>query len=128
MRSLTMSVDPRRVVARYLSAASGKLTAAMRNTVNKVLIQQGMDGNGRFKSPNDALSQISKILGHLGIEWGEVINGFPLRQPQGTMNIDLALSNPEDPFSPTTVTNSMLAFQWYRMEESGNYEVVAYLS
>jgi len=124
-----MPVDPRRVVVRYLSAAaSGRLTSALRNAVNRVLVQQGMDGNGRFKSPNDALTQISKILGHLGIEWGQVINGFPLRQPQGNMNIDLALSNQDDPFSPTDITNSVLAFHWYQHEATGQYEAVAYLS
>jgi hypothetical protein len=122
-------LDARRVVARYLSAAGGKIPPALRSTTNKVLIQQGMDGNGRFKSPGAALAEIGKILGHLGMEWGEVINSFPLRQPKGHMNISLALSNPEDPFSPTDVTNSVLAFQWYKFEEStGEFEVVAYLS
>jgi hypothetical protein len=97
--------------------------------VNKVLIQEGMDGNGRFDSPNKALAEISTILGHLGLEWGEVINGFPLRQPQGRMGIDIAITNPDDPFSPTAVTNSRLEFHWYKFEEStGKYEVVAYLS
>jgi hypothetical protein len=60
------------------------------------------------------------------MEWGQVINSFPLNQPQGRMMIDLAFTNPEDSFSPTDISNSALAFQWYELG-NGQYEVVAYL-
>lgn len=96
--------------------------------MNTVLIQAGMDGNGRFKSPNEALTEAGKILNSAGLEWDEVINSYPLRHaPKGNMNVTLAITNKDDPFSPVSIQNSMLAFQWYQLD-GGMYEVVAYLS
>jgi len=122
-----MSVSPQRVAARYLAAAPTRLSPKVRSAVNAALIRAGMDGNGRFKSPGEALGKASEVLAANGMEWGDVINSFPLRQPTGRMNIHLALSNPVDPFSPTDITSSMLAVQWYQLD-GGAYEVVAYLS
>jgi hypothetical protein len=99
----------------------------MKNAATASLIKAGMDGNGRFRSPGDALSKIGNVLSLQGMEWGEVIQSFPLKQPSGNMSIRLAITNPADPFSPTDISNSVLAFQWYQLE-SGQYEVVAYLS
>lgn len=121
-----MSASARKVVARYLSAAA-RLDQKVRSAANAALIKAGMDGNGRFRSPGMALSRISEVLSSHGIEWGEVIQSFPLKQPQGRMLIDLALSNPADPFSPTDIDNAALAFQWYQLDDD-RYEVVAYLS
>lgn len=122
-----MTSISRRVAARYLAAAVSSLPSKAKEAVNLSLIQAKMDGNGRFRSPGLALARISEVLASHGIEWGEVIQSFPLKQPQGRMNIDLAMSNSADPFSPTNISNSMLAFQWYQLE-NGQYEVVAYLS
>jgi hypothetical protein len=122
-----MPVSSRRVAARYLSAASARLDPKVKTTTNAALIKAGMDGNGRFRSPGMALARISEVLATHGIEWGEVIQSFPLRQPQGRMVIDLALTNPEDSFSPTDIANSALAFQWYQLGDE-QYEIVAYLS
>ena len=122
-----MTTNPRRIVARYLSASVGKLDAGARHTANARLVQGGMDGNGRFETPSLALAKIGDILSGFGIEWGEVIQSFPLRKPSGRMDIDLAFTNPEDSFSPVDIRNSRLAFQWYRLENE-KFEVVAYLS
>lgn len=122
-----MSVSPQRVVARYLSAATPRLTPKVRAATNAALIKAGMDGNGRFNSPGAALGKASEVLAANGMEWGEVISSFPLRQPKGRMNIRLAWSNPDDPYSPTDISSSVLAVQWYQLD-GGAYEVVAYLS
>jgi len=45
----------------------------------------------------------------------------------GRANFDIALSNPTDAFSPTDITNSMLAVTWHK-HDSGRYEVIAVLS
>lgn len=121
-----MSASIRRVVARYLSAAA-RLDQKVRSAANMALIKAGMDGNGRFRSPGMALSRISEVLSSHGIEWGQVIQSFPLKQPQGRMVIDLALTNPDDSFSPTDLDNTALAFQWYQLDDD-KYEIVAYLS
>ena len=47
--------------------------------------------------------------------------------PTGRSLIHLAFSNKKDPFSPTSIENSALAFYWHRFE-TGKYEVVAYVS
>ena len=86
-----------------------------------------MDGNGRFRSPGMALARISEVLATHGMEWGQVIQSFPLKEPQGRMNIYLAQTNPEDSFSPMDIDGSTLAFQWYKLEDD-KYEIVAYLS
>lgn len=122
-----MTVSPQRVAARYLSAASARIAPKTKSATNAALIRAGMDGNGRFKSPGEALARASEVLAANGMEWGEVINSLPLRQPKGRMNIGLAMSNPVDPFSPTDITSSALAVQWYQLD-GGAYEVVAYLS
>lgn len=122
-----MSIDARRVVARFVAAAAARLSPKVRSAGNMDLIRAGLDGNGRFKSPGEALGRASEVLAKHGMEWGEVINAFSLRPPQGNLNIDLALSNPTDPFSPMDISNSVLAVQWYQLD-SGQYEVVAYLS
>jgi hypothetical protein len=122
-----MTVSPQRVAARYLSAANARLTPKAKSATNAALIRAGMDGNGRFESPGKALGKASEVLAANGLEWGEVINSLPLRQPKGRMNIGIAMSNPDDPFSPTDISSSALAIQWYQLD-GGAYEVVAYLS
>ena len=122
-----MIASPQRVAARYLSAAGVRIPPNTKRATNAALIRAGMGGNGRFKSPAEALSKAGDILSVNGMEWGEVINSFPLGQPTGRMIIDIALSNPDDPFSPTNVNNSALAIQWYQLD-GGAFEVVAYLS
>lgn len=116
-----------RVASRYLAATPAYLEPKVKTTANMALIKAGMDGNGRFRSPGTALARISEVLSSHGMEWGQVINSFPLRQPQGRMMIDLALTNPADSFSPTDIANTALAFQWYGLD-NGQYEIVAYLS
>ncbi len=122
-----MRLNPRRIASRYLSAVPARLDPKVRTTANMALIKAGMDGNGRFRSPGTALARISEVLASHGIEWGEVIQSFPLKQPQGRMNIALALTNPSDSFSPKDIDNTALAFQWYQLDDT-MYEVVAYLS
>ena len=122
-----MLVSSRRVATRYIAAAVSRLSPKVRATTNAALIKAGMDGNGRFRSPGMALARISEVLATHGMEWGQVIQSFPLKEPQGRMNIYLAQTNPEDSFSPMDIDGSMLAFQWYKLEDD-KYEIVAYLS
>ena len=122
-----MEPDARRIAARYLAAAVAKLDQKTKSAVTAALIKAGMDGNGRFVTLGNALSRAGDVLAKFGIEWGEVINSFPLKAPKGSLNIDLAKTNLEDSFSPTDIGNTRLAFQWYTLD-NGQYEVVAYLS
>ena len=56
-----------------------------------------------------------------------MIDSFALKAARGRLTIALALTNPADPYSPTDIANTALAFQWYQLDNM-RYEVVAYLS
>jgi hypothetical protein len=123
------SPNPRRVASKYLKAAAPtvRLDPRTKSQATAALIRAGMDGNGRFPTLGKALSVAADVLATFGIEWGEVINSHSLNRPQGSLNIDLAKTNQEDSFSPMGIANSVLAFQWYTLD-NGQFEVVAYLS
>lgn len=123
-----MSPSFQRVAARYLvSITTVKLDARTKSQATAALIKAGMDGNGRFRTLGEALSRAGDVLAQFGIEWGEVINSHSLNKPAGSVNVDLAKTNNEDPFSPADIANSRLAFQWYTLDNN-QFEVVAYLS
>jgi hypothetical protein len=114
-----------RVANRFLAAKDARLDRRVMSRVNASLIRAGLDGNTRFRTPSEALARANKVLSDYGLEWDEVINSFQLKQPKGRMNIYLALSNQDDPFSPTSVGNTALAFFWDTLEKG--IEAVAYL-
>jgi len=122
-----MTISPRRVAERYLTATASRLTPKAKASANASLIRAGFGGAVRFESLGKALNKAGDVLSQNGMEWGEVISSFRLQEPTGRMNIDLAFQNPADAFSPVAISNSTLAFQWHRLE-SGLYEVIGYLS
>lgn len=99
----------------------------VRSEANDDLIQAGMDGNGRFKSVGLALSMACKVLEKYNIEPNQVFSAWEFKKPKGISSIELAFSNPGDPFSPMPIINSNLYFSWYELMPD-KYEVVAYLS
>lgn len=119
------------VVSRYLAtnrtAASVRLDNTTRQKVNADLMKKGLDGNRSFQRIGQALNVIAQVLEDSGLEQAEVFSADRFRRDDGRANFDIALSNPTDPFSPTDISNSMLAITWHR-HDSGNYEVIAYLS
>ena len=119
-------ISPIRVATRFLAAKSTLLDTKVKSLVNAALIRAGLDGNRRFRTPGEALARANTALSEHGLEWDEVINSHQLSQPKGRLNISLALSNANDPFSPTSVGNTALAFFWDTLEE-GKIEAIAYL-
>ena len=98
-----------------------------RLAINEALASTGFDGNHRFSSITNALSKAKAVLDGFGIEEDQVLSAFEFSGPTGRSLIHLAFSNKKDPFSPTSIENSALAFYWHRFE-TGKYEVVAYVS
>ena len=98
-----------------------------RLAINEALASTGFDGNHRFSSITNALSKAQGVLDGFGIEVDQVLSAWEFGGDNGRSLIHLAFSNKKDPFSPTSIENSALAFYWHRFE-TGKYEVVAYVS
>lgn len=109
------------------AATSKKLDAATRSKANAALERNGLDGNGRFAKVGEGLSRAFTVLAQFGIEPDETLNAHGFMGPQGRRTIHLAFSNPEDSFSPVSITNSMLAITWQELRP-GRFEMLAYLS
>jgi hypothetical protein len=102
------------------------LDASTRRKANAALIRKGFDGNSRFRSMSQALSEAMGVLSDFGIEADEVLSAWTYKPKTGTNSINLAFSNPEDSFSPVQISNSTLYISWTELETG--YEVIAYLS
>jgi len=104
-----------------------KLDKQDRAMINESLIRAGLDGNGRFRSVGMALSAASGVLDDYGLEPDEVLSAWKFSGPSGHTQIHVAQSNRSDPFSPTPIGNSVLAFSWHQHGE-GRWEALAYMS
>ena len=109
------------------AAAGVRLDNSTRQKVNADLMKKGLDGNLAFQRLGQALNVIAEVLQDAGLEQAEVFSASRFMGDDGRANFDIALSNPTDSFSPTDITNSMLAVTWHK-HDSGRYEVIAYLS
>jgi hypothetical protein len=118
--------DLANVVAGVVTAGR-KLDRGTQQKVNKDLIKAGLDGNGRFKRIGEALNAIAKVLDKHGLQQDDVFSADLFRDNKGQRTFAIAYSNPDDPFSPETVDNSLLVVQWYELQP-GMLEVVSYLS
>lgn len=115
-------------VVAHVVTAERKLDRKTQQKVNQDLIKAGLDGNGRFRRVGEALNTIAKVLDRNGLQQDDVFSADLFRGDKGNRTFAIAYSNPDDPFSPETVGNSMLVVQWHLFEETGQYEVLAYLS
>lgn len=117
-----------RITDRYLAKyASAKLDSSTRNKINKAFLRAGLDGNTYFIKAQHGFQKAHHVLMDFGIEPAEVGNSHVFNQKDGKITQLLAFSNPEDPFSPVDIRNSMLVVTFHEMQ-SGRYEVIAYLS
>ncbi len=87
----------------------------------------GLDGNQPFRSVGSGLAAIGEVLSKHGLEWDTTLSSHLFRGEAGRRTLDIAFSNPADSFSPTSISNSMVALTWHQ-HQSGNFEVIAYLS
>lgn len=103
------------------------LSESERQLINGLLRQAGFDGNGRFDSIGQAINRLSGILESRRVEVADDFAADIFKFTSPPHNFDLAFSNPEDPFSPIPITNSMLSVSWYQTE-TGMWEILAYLT
>lgn len=103
-----------------------KLTPAIRNKIAKDFKKAGLDGNGRFRKPEEGYSKAVDIISKYGLELDGIPDSHRFRGDKGSVTVDLAWSNKEDPFSPTSI-NSMLAVSFYKLEDD-KFEVLTYIT
>lgn len=106
---------------------AGNIAPSERTNITRALSDAGFDGRKLFRSPTQGLSVLQGVLAEFGLEPDQIFSSHIFKRPEGTQQIHLAHSNPEDPFSPDPVRNAMVFYQWYTMP-SGNVEIVAYVS
>ena len=124
------SLSASRVASAFISkmAASSKLDRTLKSQINQTLMAQGFDGNTVFSRPERAYSQAVDIIGAYGLEMDEVVSSHLFKaRPTIILNIDVAFSNPDDLFSPVSITNSVLHMQITELLP-GRFEAIAYMS
>ena len=120
--------DKMRAKTTRLASRGQPLDRATRTKANSALIRAKLDGNGRFRKPEQAYSKALDVLSGFGIELGEVVSSHQFQaRPTGTLRVDLAFTNQQDSFSPVEISNSILYLQFTELRD-GVFEAVAYLS
>lgn len=104
-----------------------RLETPLRVRVNKAFEKAGLDGNGRFPSNGRAINAIHGVMSDHGIEEDGIFSGDIWKQASGERTMDIAFSNADDPFSPTKISNSLLAVQWFELSP-GKFEYVVRLT
>lgn len=109
-------------IAAYLSSQD-------RQNINNDLINNGFDGNGRFRSPTEAWQKIWSVLSKYNINPSEESSGDFTKLDQGRKTYPLFISTSEaSQFDPgENIENSLLVFTWYKFEDD-KFEVLSYLS
>lgn len=114
-----------KVASRHL--ARTRLDTSDIQKINAEMRRIGFDGNYPWRSVGESLNALFGVLEEYGVEPDQVLSAGLFNRPQGTTIIDLAFTNREDLFSPISITNTGVFFQWYQ-QTSHSWEVVAYLS
>jgi len=115
--------DPEVVVKQ----ASEKLQTALRQKVNFDLVKAKLDGTMPWPRLAQALNKIGEVLYNNGISH-DIMSADRFRGSEGRAVLDIDFINAEDPFSPVQISNSSLVITYHKFEETGRWEVIAYLS
>jgi hypothetical protein len=95
--------------------------------INAHLGRQGLDGNGRFRRAEGGYVLALDLLQEHGIELWGVVSSHRFNPDANGFGIDLAYTNPDDPFSPVQIRNTVLRYQYTKLSED-RFEALAYLS
>lgn len=109
-----------------LKTGSARLIPSLRQKINAELVREGFGGRGRWRRPDRGYAKALEVLSKFDIELDEVVSPHLFRGPQGRVNVDIAFSNPEDPFSPEPISNSVLRLDF--TDVGNGYEIIGYLS
>lgn len=118
------------------TVVSNKMTTAMKNKINARLAGRadGLDGNKSWPKAEHGYAHALEVLSDYGIELDGVVNSMGFKPMSGTVRANLAFTNVEDSFSPTSIINTMLIISFAPRGYEGadrtetRFEVIAYLS
>lgn len=118
------------------TVVSNKITTAMRNKINARFAgrAEGLDGNKSWPKAEHGYAHALDVLRDYKIELDGVVNSMSFKPLSGTVRVNLAFTNAEDPFSPTPIENTMLIVSFAPRGYEGadrtetRFEVIAYLS
>jgi len=113
---------------RTAAAGHTRLPPDIRRKANAALDKAGFGGRKKWRKVGMAITDAFTVLAKFGIELDEIISAFHIDQPKGTYNVNIAFTNPEDSYSPTQISNSVLHLSWTDLTGKGQFEVIAYLS
>ena len=114
----------RRVVARKTFM---KLDRKLKQRVNADMRKAGLDGNGRFRKPQQGYSKAVEMMQRWNLEIDGTAHSHLFNQDSGQVTVDIAMTNTGDRFSPFPIVNSMLVIQFHKLEND-RFEVLGYLS
>lgn len=124
--------DVKRSLGRRASAKTAAPSKPLDNRtkaqVNRAFTRHGLDGNTYYAKAEHGYAKAVEIMGQFGIELDGIPNSMEFTRPSGRVSVDLAWTNQADPFSPTPISNSMLVVTFHKMDKTGRFEVIAYLS
>jgi predicted Zn-dependent peptidase len=101
------------------------MNSSMRATINRDLDRTFK--NQYFERMGTAVKLILQVLNSHGFEEANVFTQQDVNKEKGHLTYQIAQKT-DDPFSPVTVTNTMLVLQYGKAGDRGRYEVVTYLS
>ena len=105
----------------------GKMDPVRREQANQVMIEAGLDGNGRFHRVGEAINLMWASLEPQGMEIVDVPSAHLFMGQSGTRQLRVGWKDELDPFMEHRIEDSVLHISWYKLD-SGRYEVIAYLS
>ena len=111
------------VTSAYISRAKLYMKPADRNAFASAGKRAGLDGNKAYESVGAAINDIQMILDGLSLEVDYAITTayYGADDGRGSYLIYTKAEHRE-------IVNSMVIMTWHKRTETGNYEIVAYLS
>ena len=114
------------------------LPDVVRHQINSDLSKRGLDGNGNFRGPSHGISEAFGVLSHYDIVPVDSLSGDLFIGDSGRRTLRVGVPHttwvttdagmPDMQFMPPVeLENTALTFTWYR-RESGNFEILAFLS
>ncbi len=96
---------------------------AERARVMEALDAGGLSGKHLFPTIGDALGHAGRILAAHGLELSDTLAAHEFRRDVGQISVDLARTNPADPFWPVAIRNTNATIHWHRFQ-TGRVEVL----
>lgn len=109
------------------AGANNTLPNTIRHRINEDMARAGLDGNGNFRGPGHGVATAFDVLHPYGISVQTMVSGHDVATKNGRITIPVGYPVADMFMPPIEIVNSVLVMTWHQ-RESGNYEIVAYMS